>query len=451
GFFLQKIPLAAMQEGDVYVTNDPWMGTGHLFDFTVVTPLFRQGSPIALFASTVHVVDIGGAGFGPDAGQVYEEGLCIPILPLFERGVINQSVVDIVRANVREPVQVIGDLYSLATSNAVGGKRLLEMLEEFGLNGIQSIGDHIIDTSRAAMLDEIGKLPPGEYHNEMMVDGYDHPVRISARMSITENGIDVDFAGTTQMSAYGINVPITYTQAYASFGIRCVVGNRIPNNSGSLAPLRISAPSGSILNAPRPAAVTVRHVVGQMLPDVVLGCLDRAWPGCAPAEGSSSLWNPMLSGGHGIVGEHVYGTATPFSVTIFHSGGTGARPGKHGLSATAFPSGVRNTPVEITESIAPLVFRRKEYRDGSGGGGKYRGGAGQVIEIEHGEGAPFAVFALFDRIDYPARGRNGGGNGAPGRIRLSDGTPLKGKGKQIVPAGQRLILELPGGGGLGRP
>ncbi len=451
GFFLDKTPPSAMREGDVYVTNDPWLGTGHLFDFTVVTPVFRQGSPIALFASTVHVVDIGGAGFGPDAGQVYEEGLCIPILPLFEGGVVNQSVVDIVRANVREPVQVIGDLYSLTTSNAVGGRRLLEMLEEFGLNGIESVGDHIIDTSREAMLAEIGKLPPGEYGNEMTVDGYDHPVHLVARMRIGPHGIEVDFAGTSAMSAYGINVPITYTQAYASFGIRCLVGNRIPNNSGSLAPIRIHAPSGSILNAPRPAAVTVRHVIGQMLPDVVLGCLDRAVPGCAPAEGSSSLWNPMLSGGHGIVGEHDYGDATPFSVTIFHSGGTGARPGKPGLSATAFPSGVRNTPVEITESIAPLIFRRKEFREASGGRGAFAGGDGQVIEIEHVEGAPFAVFALFDRIDYPARGRNGGGDGAPGGIRLADGTRLKGKGKQIVPAGQRLILELPGGGGLGQP
>ena len=448
GFFTDKIPLDRMRPGDVYVTNDPWHGTGHLFDFTVVTPVFKDGAPVAMFASTVHVVDIGGPGFGPDAGQVYEEGLCIPILPLFEAGEPNNSVLEIVRANVREPVQVVGDLYSLTTSNAVGGRRLLEMMDEFGLNALEGIGDHIIETSNSAMLEEIRKLPFGRYENDMEVDGHESPVLIKATMDIGEDGIDVDLDGTSGMSPYGINVPITYTQAYASFGIRCVVGNDIPNNTGSLAPIRITAPEGCIMNAPRPAAVTVRHVLGQMLPDVVLGCLEKAKPGVAPAEGSSSLWNPMLSGGHGIVGDHDYGDSEPFSVTIFHSGGTGARPGKAGLSATAFPSGVRNTPVEITESISPMVFKRKEYRVGSGGEGNYSGGDGQIIEVEHGDGAPFAVFALFDRIDHPARGRHGGGDGAPGCISRSDGVALRGKGKQVIPAGVSLILELPGGGAL---
>jgi N-methylhydantoinase B len=186
-----------------------------------------------------------------------------------------------------------------------------------------------------------------------------------------------------------------------------------------------------------------------MLPDVVLGCLDKAKPGIAPAEGASSLWNPMLSGGHGITGAHDYGKARPFSVTIFHSGGTGARPKRDGLSATAFPSGVRNTPVEITESISPLIFRRKELREDSGGRGRYGGGDGQIIEIAHAEGAPFAIFALFDRIENPARGRNGGENGAPGAIRLASGAKLRGKGKQIIPAGDAVVLELPGGGGYG--
>ena len=450
-FFLERYPTHTMAEGDVFVTNDPWLGTGHLFDFTVVSPVFLNGGIAALFASTVHVVDIGGPGFGPDAGQVYEEGLCIPIMHLFRQGSANESLFDIIRANVREPVQVTGDLYSLAASNDVGARRLIDLMGEFGLNGLDGIGDHIIDTSRAAMIDHIRALPRGRFEYSMTVDGYDHPIDLRVSLSITDDGIEVDFDGSSTMSRYGINVPITYTQAYASFGLRCVVGSSIPNNTGSLSPIRVSAPEGCILNAPRPAAVTVRHVIGQMLPDVVLGALEKARPGGSPAEGSSSLWNPMLSGGHGMVGDHDYGDAIPFSVTVFHSGGTGARPGKDGLSATAFPSGVRNTPVEITESIAPLIYRRKEYRPGSGGDGLYKGGDGQIIEIEHAEGAPFAVFALFDRIDNPARGRHGGKPGAPGRVSLASGAILKGKGKQIVPAGDRLILELPGGGGLGKP
>ena len=451
GFFLEKYPIRSMADGDVYVTNDPWLGTGHLFDFTVVSPVFFNGKPVALFASTVHVVDIGGRGFTPDAGQVFEEGVCIPILPLFRRGDANEDVFEIVRANVREPLQVVGDLYSLAACNEVGGRRLVEMMDEFSLGGLEDVSRHIIETSHAAMLAEIRALPAGTYENEMTVDGYDKPVALKAKLTIGADGIDVDFAGSSRASAYGINVPYTYTVAYASFGIRCIVGSRVPNNAGSLAPIRVSAPEGSILNAPRPCAVAVRHVVGQMLPDVVLGCLDKALPGQVPAEGSSSLWNPMLTGGHGLVEDYESGNTPSFSVTIFHSGGTGARPGKKGLSATAYPSGVRNTPVEITESVAPLIFRRKEYRTGSGGAGLYQGGDGQVIEIESATGAPFAVFALFDRIDHPARGRGGGGNGAPGTITLAGGKKLKGKGKQIVPSGERLVLELPGGGGIGKP
>ncbi len=449
GFFLKKFPPESMQDGDVYITNDPWFGTGHLFDFTVVTPCFRNGAPVGLFASTVHVVDIGGPGFGPDAGQVYEEGLCIPIMRLFDGGEANDSVFDIVRANVREPVQVVGDLYSLTTSNDVGCRRLRDLMDEFGMNGLDEIADHIIETSRSAMIEEIRRMPHGSWEQSMTVDGYDKPVGLKAIMTIGDDCIEVDFSGTSEMSPFGINVPLTYTQAYASFGIRGMVGREVPNNTGSLSPVRITAPEGCILNAPRPAAVTVRHVIGQMLPDVVLGCLGQAVPGSVPAEGSSSLWNPSLLGGHGVTEQHDYGDATPFSVTIFHSGGTGARPGKNGLSATAFPSGVRNTPVEITESISPMIFTRKELTSGSGGKGKYRGGDGQVIELEHGEGAPFAVLALFDRIDHPARGRDGGGDAEPGAIRLASGKILKGKGKQIVPAGDRLILELPGGGGLG--
>ena len=448
-FFLQRYPADVMQPGDVYVTNDPWMGTGHLFDFTVVTPVFYKDVLVGLFASTVHVVDIGGIGFSPDSGQVFEEGLCIPIMPMFSNGKANEHLFDIVRANVREPEQVVGDMYALASSNDVGARRLLGLLRDADMDDLDELGEHIISTSHRAMTEAISKLPQGSFENSMTVDGYDMPVELCAQLQITKDRIIVDYEGTSPTSPYGINVPLTYARAYTSFGIRCIVGHDVPNNAGSLQPIQVNAPAGSILNAPRPCAVNVRHVIGQMLPDVVLGCLGKALPGKVPAEGSSSLWNPMLSGSHGVIGGLSYGDATPFAVTIFHSGGAGARPGKHGLSATAFPSGVRNTSVEITEAIAPLLYQQKRYRTGSGGDGRWRGGDGQIIEIAHREGAPFAVFALFDRIEHPARGRDGGADGQPGEAMLSDGSKLRGKGKQIVPAGLSLIMKLPGGGGLG--
>jgi N-methylhydantoinase B len=285
GFFLERYPPAEMRDGDVYVTNDPWHGTGHLFDFTAVTPTFRAGRPVALFACTVHVVDIGGLGFGPDAGQVYEEGLCIPIMPLFERGEASQPLLAILRANVREPDQVVGDLYSLAACNEIGGRRLVEMMDEFALDSLDEAGDHIVETSRAAMLAEIAKLTAGVYDNEMTVDGFDRPVRLAARMTVAADGITVDFDGSSPVSPYGINVPLTYTQAYASFGIRCIVGAAIPNNAGSLAPIQVRAPAGSILNA-RSATWSAKCCPTWFSAVSIRSCPAKYPPRAAPACGT---------------------------------------------------------------------------------------------------------------------------------------------------------------------
>ncbi len=446
--FLAKYPIERMGQGDAYVTNDPWHGTGHLNDFTVVTPTWRNGEIVALFACTTHVVDVGGRGFGPDGRQVYEEGLNIPIMPLAIGGEMNRMVLDIVAANVRNPVEVEGDLYSLVACNDVGCRRLVAMMDEFGLESVDALADHIVSSSRKGMAEEIAKLPNGVYKNQMRIDGYERPLDLVATMTIADDRISVSFDGTSPISSYGINVPMTYTEAYASFGVRCVVGNRVPNNAGSLAAVEITAPSGCILNAPRPCAVTARHVIGQMLPDVVLGCLHQIAPERCPAEGTSCLWNPVLLGGHGVVDGN-YGQAAPFAMNTFHTGGAGARPEKDGLDATAFPSGVRNTPVEINEAIAPLIFWKKEYRADSGGPGVHRGGVGQIMEIEHAQGAPFAISSMFDRVEHPARGRDGGGAGQLGTIGLKSGQAFRAKGRQTIPAGERLLLQMPGGGGLG--
>lgn len=445
GFFLKKFPIGSLSPGDVLVTNDPWEGTGHLNDFTVVTPVFRNGGAIALFAATSHIADVGGLGFGPDARQVYEEGLLVPISHLFRRGEPNSILLELIRANVRDPTAAEGDLYSLAASNKAGADRLLETLDEFGLDRLDDVGAMIIENSRAAMLEEVRRVPSGMYDYSMTIDGYDQPVELVVSVTVGDAGVDVDFAGTSPASSYGINVPLTYTQAYASFGVRCVIGNMTPNNSGSLSVVRVSAPQGSILNAPRPCAVSARHTVGQMLPDVVLGALSKAIPDRTPAEGASCLYLPVLLGGR------AFGGGEEFIVNPFYTGGAGARPGKDGLSCTAFPSGVRNTPVEINEATAPIVIWRKEYRADSGGAGRLRGGLGQTLEFGHVRNEAFAVSKMFDRIEHPARGRDGGGNGGRGAARLDDGTRLRGMGREIVPPGKRLVVETPGGGGIGDP
>ena len=286
----------------------------------------------------------------------------------------------------------------------------------------------------------------------MTIDGFDQDVELVCALTVSHDGIRIDFDGTSPMSAYGINVPETYTRAYGSFGVRCVVGSAVPNNAGSLDTIEVTAPPGSLLNAPPPAAVSARHSIGQMLPDVVLGCLAQAMPpGSVPAEGASCLWNPVIMGGHGLTESYPYGDAEEFVVNPFHTGGTGARPGKDGLSATSFPSGVRSTPIEITETVAPLIFWRKEYIPDSGGEGEYRGGLGQVMEISHADGAPFAVSKMFERVRNAARGRDGGGSGARGRVYVPGAGKMRVKGREVVPPGRRIVLETPGGGGLGDP
>jgi N-methylhydantoinase B len=452
--FLAAFPAATMKPGDIFITNDPWKGTGHLHDFTVVTPVFRGGdSLVALFASTCHVIDIGGRGMGPDARQVFEEGLYIPIMRFASAAGVNETLIEIVKANVREPVQVVGDIYSLAGCNDVGSRQLLAMMKEFGIDSLDRLGAHILERSRSATLEAIRKLPKGTFRNTMRVDGYDKPLDLVATMTIGDDGIDVDFSGTSPPSSFGINVPFCYTEAYASFGVKCIIAPKVPNNEGSLALLRMHAPQNCILNALHPFPVATRHVVGQMLPDLVIGCLDQALDGQVPAEGTSCLWNLFAFGGSSQIDADSAEMmrARVFNIMSFHSGGTGARPGKDGLSATAFPSGVRNVPVEVTEAMSPLLIRRKEYRTDSGGAGRYRGGLGQVMEVVTLDDAAFAISANYDRVVYPARGRNGGKDGKPGVLSLGSGAMLKSKGQQTIPKTEAVIIEMPGGGGLGDP
>lgn len=445
--FIRHFPVETMKKGDIYITNDPWMGTGHLNDFVLTTPAFHKGKLLGLFSCTSHLMDIGGIGFGPDGTDVFMEGLYIPLLKLADQGQLNETLMAMIRANTRLPIDTEGDVYSLAACNDIGCERLSEMVEEFGLEDLDELSEHILTRSREAVLAEIAKLPKGTYCNAMTIDGYDEPVTLAASVTVSGTGIHVDFTGTGPVSRRGINVPHAYTTAYTVFGIACIVGKDIPNNAGSLSPLTVSAPEGCILNAPKPRPVASRHIVGQMLPDVVFGALRQAVPERVPAEGTSCLFNLNVRGETDDGGLGNYG----FTMTVTSNGGTGARPMKDGLSATAYPSGVKGTPVEIAESITPLIFWKKEYRPDSGGAGRTRGGLGQIIELGTRIGKPFDLLAAFDRIDHPPRGFDGGGNGAPAVVALASGQKLKGKGFQTIPPNDRLVIMTPGGGGLGDP
>ena len=336
GHFLRKFPAATMQPGDHYITNDPWLGTGHLHDLTVVTPAFHRGRIIGLFANTAHVIDVGGLGMGPEGRSVFEEGLYIPIIKCFDRGVANATFFDFIRAGSRLPVELEGDVYSLCACNDAGARRLAHMVDEFGMESLEPLADFIFDNSRRATIAEIAKLRRGTFRAGICSDGYEAPVDLRAAMTIRADTIEVDFAGTSGLSQRGINVPAAYCRAYACFGIKVVVAPEIPNNWASLAPFRMIIPEGCILNAPRPYPVSVRHVIGQLLPDLMMGCLHQVVPQRVAAEGSSCLWNPPLRGGAAVSGQARGNrkVVADFEIVTFNSGGTGARPGLDGLDGT---------------------------------------------------------------------------------------------------------------------
>ncbi|MFM9989849.1 MAG: hydantoinase B/oxoprolinase family protein [Burkholderiaceae bacterium] len=444
--FLDRFPLGSMLQGDVYVTNDPWLGTGHLFDYVVVTPVFKDQQTVALFASTCHTIDVGGIGFSADARSVFEEGTCIPHLRLSKAGVLNEDLLAIVQANSRNPIEARGDILSLVSCNDVGVRRLLEMMDEFSLKSIDSLAQHILTQSGRAVREAISKLPDGVWTAQMQLDGYEKPIQLLASMQIQGDQLTVNYNGSSDSSERGINSPKCYTDAYSVFGIKCLIAPDVPNNAGSLAPFEVQAPLGSIVNPQRPSPVTARHVIGQMLPDLMFGCLEQALKGLVPAESAGSIWVLAMSRDRSI--------GKPFNVMSVGLGGAGARPIKDGLSTTAFPSGVGAIPIEVTEVQAPLVFWHKEYLPDSGGAGQWRGGVAQRIIVGAADQQAFECSAAtFDRRDNPARGRAGGAPGARGSVTIqkSNGEQIRFEGKASihVPAGAKMQVDLPGGGGFG--
>ena len=448
GHVVAAHPVDTMRPGDVFIHNDPWIGTGHLNDFSVTTPCFRNGVFVGLLACNCHLMDIGGARSGVGTMDVFNEGLFLPILKIVEAGQVNASLMAVIRANTRQPIENEGDTYALIACNEIGCERLIEMMDEFGIDDLGALSDHIVDTSREAVLERIRELPRGTWRHTLTLDGQDgDPVQITAALTISDDGIEVDYTGSSAMVRHNFNVPFCYTLAYTSYALGCIVARDIPNNAGSLEPRRVVAEYGSIVHAAKPAAVVNRHLIGLMLPDVVFGCLRQAIPGRIPAEGAGVLWNITGSGPRNSPPR----IDDAFLVNIVTTGGMGALPHRDGLSATGFPSGVRGGPVEIFESMSTLVFWRKQYRAGSGGPGRTRGGMGQDIEIGNTLNEPFQITTFFERVDNPANGFDDGQPGAAGYVGLSTGERLNGKGRHQVPAGGRIVIQSPGGGGLGDP
>jgi N-methylhydantoinase B len=452
GHFFKHYPQSTMKPGDVYVTNDPWLGTGHLFDYVMMTPVFLGKKLVAFFASTCHVIDVGGVGMSAKANSSFEEGTLIPHLKMRKEGKINEELLSVILANSRNPVEVRGDLLSLVSANDTGARRLIEMMTEFKLTSLEPLAKHILTASEKGAREAIKSMPEGEWSYEMPLDGYEGPIAIKSKLTIKNGKITIDFTGSSAASIFGINSPRTYTHAYSVFGLKAVIAPHVPNNIGSLSCFDLITEAGTCVDPIRPSPVTARHVIGQMLADAVFGCLAQALPGKVQAESAGSIWILGLNSAHGRVPAQETAKAKEFGVISIALGGIGGRPGKDGLATTAFPSGIGAIPIEVTENQCPLYFRRKEYLMDSAGAGQWRGGLSQAIEIANREKAPFTISAAtFDRIRNPALGREGGGSGVKGVARLGSGKALPDKGIHVIPTGDSLVVELPGGGGFGDP
>lgn len=438
--FLAAYPPETLAPGDVLITNDPWMTAGQINDITVTTPIFRNGRLVALFANTCHSADIGGRILSAEAREVYEEGLRIPIMKLFDRGEPNHLLLQIVRANVRQPDEVIGDLYAQAASNDAGGRALLETMDEFGLDTLEEVSEEIIARSEAAVRAKIRELPDGEWSSETWSDGFEEPIVIRCTVRKRGDEMVIDFAGSSPQSTRGINVVFNYTHAYASFAVKAAIYPDVPHNEGSFRPVHVTAPPGCILNALEPAPVASRQAVGHFVPSAIFAALAGALPGRLMAPGADPIWLSVWRG-----------QAPPFTFTLFQVGGTGARPTKDGLSAVGYPSGVAGVPAEVMESLTPMVVLRRQLRPDSGGAGTWRGGLGQLTSFTNRSDGRWSVSGIVDRTKFPAPGLLGGRPGAPGELVLDDGSRPNPKSLIELAPHQVVHLNPPGGGGYGDP
>lgn len=443
---VNEIPPQRLQPGDVLITNNPWLAAGHFFDITVLTPIFRADRLIGYCGSTIHHTDIGGYGIGAGARDVHEEGLWIPVLKLYEAGRPNETLHEVIRSNVRTPDAVFGDLAAQVSSGRMGGVRLNAMCDRYGLDDIEELADEIITRSERATRDAIRKLPAGTYHGECHFDvpgGDIIELKAAVTIDVDAGDLVIDFEGSSGPSNHGINVVMAYTHAYSSFAVRSVLNPELPNNAGSLAPIRVLAPEGSIINAQYPSPVNARHVVGMYVPFPILEALAEVIPDRVLAEGSGAVWTIQVQGRDA--------EGRNFTSSMFnYSGGMGARAGKDGPSATCYPTGVAAVPVEVLEASMPIEFTCKELLRGSGGGGRHRGGDGQRIGFRMRTDHEWYLNAIPSRLTTAAKGLHGGEPGKAGAF-LINGERVSEPRKLGMKPGDEVLMLTPGGGGFGAP
>ena len=439
--FLARFPAHTLRRGDVILSNDPWIGTGHLPDFTLAAPLFL-GSQLVGFAGVIaHMPDIGGRRRAPDNRDIYEEGLQIPILKLYEAGKPNETLFEMIARNVRVADEVLGDIHAMVGATERMQHGLERLLREYRLPDLRGLAHEIVGRTERAMRRAIAVVPDGLYRATTMIDSFNSrtPLRIECAIRIAGDNLEVDFAGSSPQNPTPLNSVLGYTRAYSTYALKCILLPDVPNNEGNVLPIRIDAPEGCFLNPRYPAAVEARATVGHYTTSAVLNALALALPDRVPAESGIPLHGFTLAG---------QSAGRAFSGIFFFSGGIGARTGQDGLATLSFPTNVSNTPVEILERKFPLRILEKTLRANSGGSGRYRGGLGQCVTLEVVNPEGLTATLLSQRLNYPPVGRQGGGNGALERV-LLNGQPVEGDRPFQLKQGDVFVLELPGGGGYG--
>jgi N-methylhydantoinase B/oxoprolinase/acetone carboxylase alpha subunit len=436
------VPKTELGEGDVLCTNDPWIGTGHLPDLTMAAPLHHDGRLVAFVVTVSHLSDIGGRQWSADAGEVYEEGLRIPVLKLVRSGVIDPLILDILRANVRVPDQVLGDVDAQLSAIHVAGARLSDMLREYGLPDITEVSEAVFNASEKSARQALATVPPGVYRGSARVDGWNDPLEIRVKVTVEAGRVEIDYTGSSPQVDFGINETYNHTYAYTLYPLKCMLSPSVPNNDGFTRLFDVIAPSGSIVNAAPPAAVGARHLVGHVLQAAIYDALATAVPDRAQADSGTPLWTILLRGVDTARGES-------FSSILFFNGGMGAMEGRDGRAAISFPANISNTPIEVAENQAPILFRSKRLDESSGGQGASRGGMGQVVSFESRWPGVMKASLLTDRVKEAPQGLLGGGPGKRGSVRLNGVEVEQAKGRIDIAHGDVLELSLPGGGGFG--
>jgi N-methylhydantoinase B len=440
---LAACPIESWDPEDFLVTNNPWMGTGHLNDVNGARPIFRHGRLIGFVGVVAHMADIGGIMWSATAREIFEEGLQIPTMKLLARGVANETALAFIKLNVRQPEIVAGDLHAMVAAARVVDRRLNEFLDGFGAERWDALANEVMSRSEAAMREEIRRIPDGTYTHEIPMDGYSEPLRIQVAVTVRDGSINVNYAGTSPQVPFGINSPYCYTYAYTAYPLKCLCSPRTPSNEGTFRAITVSAPEGSLLNPIYPAPTSARSLGGHPLHAALFGALAKALPGRVIAEGSSPRPTVLVSG--------YRADGSRFHNAFFLMGGLGAWAGGDGGACLPYPTNILATPTEIIESEAPILFETKELVPDSGGAGRRRGGCGQEAIIRNLSPGPMLMSIMSERTKVAPQGLFGAGPGARPHFVRDDGVLLDSKGIASIAPGQAVTIRTHGGGGYGPP